>query len=140
MLVATHQPVYDAKTMDERWDEMFVRFRTDHLRHAPLVWPSSSSMSLAAIGVYGVVAFSVCQRTREIGIRAALGADRRSLLILVLRQRGWILTAGLVPGRVAALAAATGLRSLVQDVSAQQIAAGLAGTALVLGWCASSRR
>ena len=109
-------------------------------RIAVLLWFGLLALILAAIGVSGVVAFSVSERTREIGIRAALGADRRSLLILVLRQRGWILTAGLVPGRVAALAAATGLRSLVQDVSAQQIAAGLAGTALVLGWCASSRR
>lgn len=71
-----------------------------------LIWFGLLALSLAAIGVYGVVAFSVSQRTREIGIQAALGADRPRLILLFLRQRVWILGAGLAPGMLAGFAAA----------------------------------
>jgi predicted permease len=107
------QPVFDAKTLDERLREALAPYQ---IVSGLLVWFSSLALILAAVGVYGVVAFSVSQRTREIGIRAALGAGRGALLRLLLRQGLWVLCAGLLIGLPCSFAAALGLRSLLADV------------------------
>jgi ABC-type antimicrobial peptide transport system permease subunit len=60
------------------------------------------AMLLAATGLYGVIAFLVAQRTREIGVRMALGADRRAVLGLVLRRSAVLVVAGVATGLVAA--------------------------------------
>jgi predicted permease len=60
------------------------------------------AMLLAATGLYGVIAFLVAQRTREIGVRMALGADRRSVVGLVLRRSAGLVAAGVATGLVAA--------------------------------------
>src|SRR5205823_8870465 len=62
------------------------------------------AMILAAIGVYGVVAYSVGQRVREIGIRMALGARREDILAMIVRQSSASLAIGLVVGFIAAFA------------------------------------
>ncbi len=69
---------------------------------------------LAAIGVYGLISYSVARRTSEIGIRLALGADTRSLLWLVLRESLLLLTAGLAIGLPLALATAHGLGTFLK--------------------------
>ena len=71
---------------------------------------------LCAVGIYGVTSYSVAQRTREIGIRVALGADRRSVLRLVLRQGLMLAGMGTAIGLVLAAAGSTLLESLLYGV------------------------
>ncbi|MEA3245974.1 MAG: ABC transporter permease [Gemmatimonadota bacterium] len=68
---------------------------------------------LAAVGLYGVLAYSVAQRTREIGVRMALGADRGAVRGMVLRQVGLMAAIGVPVGVAGALALARGARSLL---------------------------
>ncbi len=78
---------------------------------------SSLAMVLAAIGIYGVVACTVAQRTREIGIRLALGAGGRDVLRLVVGQAMRPVLAGALVGIAGALALSRVLRSLLFGVS-----------------------
>jgi len=71
---------------------------------------------LCAIGIYGVTSYSVAQRTREIGIRVALGADRASVMRLVLRQGLMLAAVGTAIGLVIAGAGSTFLESLLYGV------------------------
>jgi predicted permease len=57
-----------------------------------------AALAMATIGLYGIMAFSASSRTREIGVRMALGADRRNVLVLILRQGAWQLGLGLAVG------------------------------------------
>jgi predicted permease len=75
------------------------------------------AMTLAAIGTYGVIAYSVSQRTAEFGLRMALGAQRFDLLSLVLLQAGKLVLVGTAAGMLLALALAQALRSLIYQVS-----------------------
>src|SRR3989440_6630637 len=92
---------------------------------------------LAAIGIYGVMAVAVVQRTKEIGIRMALGAVRRDVLALVVRQGFALAAAGLALGVLGALALTRVMRSLLFSVRPTDptrfggIVALLAGIALV---------
>jgi predicted permease len=72
---------------------------------------------LAAIGLYGVIAFSVTRRTREIGVRMALGAKPAGVLSMVMRQGFSIVAIGLVAGALLAAAAAAALRGLLYGIS-----------------------
>jgi putative ABC transport system permease protein len=74
------------------------------------------ALTLAAIGIYGVMAYSVRQRTREIGTRVALGADRGAIVRLVMRQGAIITVAGLTAGLVIGLATARTLSSILFGV------------------------
>ena len=79
------------------------------------------AMLLAAIGIYGVIAYSVAQRTREIGIRMALGAQRADVLKMILRQSMIIIGVGLTIGLVGAFALTRWMGSLLYGVSAHDL-------------------
>jgi predicted permease len=87
---------------------------------------------LAAIGLYGVIAFSVTRRTREIGVRMALGAKPSGVLSMVMRQGLVIVAVGLVTGSLLAALAATALRGLLYGITPfDAVAWGLALTAMI---------
>ena len=86
---------------------------------------------LAAAGIYGLIAYSVAMRTREFGIRMALGATRQRILGSVIREGFGLALAGVVLGTVAAFFATRGLRNLVWQVSTLDPAT-FAGVALLL--------
>jgi ABC-type antimicrobial peptide transport system permease subunit len=75
------------------------------------------ALLLASIGIYGILAGSVTERTREIGVRAALGATRADILALVLRQGMTMTGAGVAIGLGAALGAARALDAMLFGVS-----------------------
>ena len=76
------------------------------------------AMLLGAIGLYGVISYSVAQRTRELGIRAALGAARTDLARLVITQGMWLVGIGLAVGLVAALGLTQFLKGMLYGVTA----------------------
>jgi len=90
-----------------------------------------SALLLSAIGIYGVLAALVSDRTREIGIRMALGADSGSVRRLVLGQTLWFTACGLAIGMVGALAASRLLAHFLFAVSARDPASLLATVGLV---------
>ena len=106
---------------------------TNKLRSTLLTVFASVALLLAAIGIYGVISYSVQQRTREIGIRAALGAGRAKLMHMFLRQGLVVLAAGLMPGLAAGFAAAIGLRSLFGETVASNSIPALSFTAAIVG-------
>src|SRR4029079_14451868 len=77
------------------------------------------ALLLAVIGIYGVVSYSVVQRTQEIGVRMALGASRGSVLRMVVGQAALLIAAGVALGTGASLALASYMRSLLYQVSAR---------------------
>ncbi len=108
-------PVYEAKTLQEH---MRLALFTLHAGAVAVGSFALLAMILAAIGIYGVMAYSVAQRTQEIGIRMALGARAIDVWKMVLRQ-GVVLTAiGMVCGLVFAVAVSRIVASLLYGVSA----------------------
>jgi ABC-type antimicrobial peptide transport system permease subunit len=89
------------------------------------------ALTLASVGLYGVMAYSVAQRTREIGVRMALGADRAQVLTMVLRQAMTLVAIGLALGVTGALALARVVTRLLFGTSATDPAT-FAGVCLTL--------
>jgi putative ABC transport system permease protein len=126
-------PVYDVRTLME------ARQRADWLARLwgqLLAWAAGAGALLACVGVYGVVGRSVARRTNEIGVRMALGADRRAVLGLVFSQSLRFSLVGLAAGLVGALALTQALSGLLYGVSASDPWSLLA-SALALGLVAA---
>ena len=93
------------------------------------------ALVLAVVGLYGAVAYSVSRRTREIGVRMALGAQRASVYQLILKEAGWLTVFGIAAGLACSVRAATLIRSLLFGVTAWD-ASTLGAVAGLLGVCA----
>jgi putative ABC transport system permease protein len=109
------QPVTDIKTLMQIRDDSLVNSKVTSLLLAAF---AGLALLLAATGLFGVISFLVSQRTREIGIRIALGAQTASVLMMVLNQGLKMVIAGLAIGALAALAATGAVKGLLFGVSA----------------------
>jgi putative ABC transport system permease protein len=121
-------PVTQLETMDEVVSRSIARPR---FTMSLLLVFAVAALLLSAVGIYGVTAYSVSQRTRELGIRMALGADARNVRGLVLRDGLRLAAAGLALGLIAALALTRVLRGLLFEVPPTDPATH-AGVALIL--------
>jgi predicted permease len=90
------------------------------------------ALVLGVVGLYGVIAYSVSQRTREIGVRMALGAQRGSVYRMILREAGWLIGAGVVVGLGCSVGAGILMRTMLFGVRAWDVTT-LAAVAGVLG-------
>lgn len=106
-------PVTEMKTAEQRMDESVSepRFRTLLIGAFALM-----ALSLATIGIYGVISYSTTQRTRELGIRAALGSPRLDIIRLVVGQALLLSLAGIAVGLIGALALTRYLASMLYRV------------------------
>ena len=110
------QPVYDIKTMEEVIGDSLAKRRLNMLLIAIF---AAVALLLAAVGIYGVMSYSVVQRTHEIGIRMALGATRGDVLRLVVRQGMFLVVVGLGIGLIAAFMLTKVLDSVLFGVTSK---------------------
>ena len=110
-----------------------------------LGWFAALALLLAGLGIYGVIAYGVTQRTYEIGLRQALGADRGSVLGLIVAEGLRLTGTGLLVGLVATLATGQLIRSLLVNVTVTDpvtllaVALLLAGVAGLASWIPARR-
>jgi len=127
------QPIYGIATMKQVVE---ASVSTRRITLILLCLFGALALLLAAIGIYGVISYSVAQRTREIGIRVALGAQRSDVMRLVLSQGARIAGAGVAAGTLASLALTRLMSKLLFSVSAADpptfaaVAIGLTGVAM----------
>jgi macrolide transport system ATP-binding/permease protein len=123
--------VSDEATMNEKIDETQAA-----LLHRFSAWLvggfATLALILGVVGLYGVIAYSVNQRTREIGVRMALGAQRSSVYRLIMQEAGWLTVAGLAIGLVCSVGTSMLIRKLLFGVQAWD-GMTLGGVAVLLG-------
>jgi len=107
-------PVTRVETMDAALADSIA---TERLMTSLLLAFAGVALVMAAAGLYGVIAYTVTQRTQEIGVRMALGADPRAVVRLVAAEGLRLTAAGMVAGTLAAAVVSRALRGMLFDVS-----------------------
>jgi putative ABC transport system permease protein len=123
------QPLADVRTVEDLRDDSLA---ADRLRMWLVTAFSTIALVLAGIGIFGVIAYSVAQRTHEIGVRAALGASRGRLMGLVMRHAAMLTAFGLALGLAGAVGATRFMSALLFGVQPNDVVS-LAGAAASLG-------
>jgi putative ABC transport system permease protein len=142
LLIDKDQPVYAVQTMKQLMSESVSRER---FNMTLLTVFAAVALVLAAVGVYGVMSYSVAERRHEIGIRMALGASSRDVLGMILRQTASLALAGLGIGIFAAVMLTRLMTGLLYEVSATDgvtfavVSALLAGVALAATYVPARR-
>jgi ABC-type antimicrobial peptide transport system permease subunit len=121
-------PLYDIRTMEEAVSRSLS---TRRLTNVLLTAFAAAAFVLAAMGIYGVISIGVAARTREFGVRLALGAQPRNLLRLVVGQGAWLAAAGIAVGLIGATWVVRFLRTLLYGVSAFDVPTFLGVTGLL---------
>ena len=141
-VIDPHLPLYNVKTLGTEIDGSLVQERL-------VTWLSSAfgllATLLTALGLYGVLTFSVARRTREIGIRVALGAQRRDVFKLIMIRGVVLVAVGVLVGAGASVALSRVMESLLFGVEANNVvtlvgvSVGLIAVALVACWIPARR-
>jgi macrolide transport system ATP-binding/permease protein len=136
LAVAIHQIDPNIATSDGTTMTDLIDDSTSAYLHKSSAWLvggfAGLALVLSVVGLYGVIAYSVSQRTREIGVRMALGAERSSVYRLVLKEAGKLTVIGIVAGLVSSMAASMLMRKMLFGIQAWD-APTLACVTLVLG-------
>jgi ABC-type antimicrobial peptide transport system permease subunit len=101
-------------------DRLISQSSSVFMRRFPLLLVgvfAGTALILAIVGIYGVVSYSVAQRSREMGIRLALGAQPRNLVSMIVREGGWITAGGVAIGIVATLIASRFVAKMLYGVA-----------------------
>ena len=106
-------PIFDVKTQTEQIDELLLQER---LFARLSSFFGLLALALASVGLYGILSYAVSRRTGELGIRMALGAQRRNIVGMILRETLLVVAAGLAVGIPAALAAGRLASGLISDL------------------------
>jgi ABC-type antimicrobial peptide transport system permease subunit len=109
-----HVPLSRIKTQEQQVDESIA---SDRLFASLGVAFALLALLLSCIGLYGLMGYNVARRTREIGVRMALGATRRQVAFPIVREALWLVGIGLAAGLPAALALGRIIKSHLYDVS-----------------------
>jgi putative ABC transport system permease protein len=136
------QPVTDVKPMDQVVGNALAEARFDTVLLAGF---AEIAFLLCAVGIYGVISYDTTQRTREIGIRMALGAQARDVRRLIVRQGAWLAGCGIALGLAAALALTRLMASMLYGVKPSDfptfaVMAALLGAVALLASYLPSRR
>jgi predicted permease len=135
-------PLMDVRTQRQQIDATIVQERVFASLTAAF---GILALALACVGIYGIMAYAVSQRTNEIGIRLALGAERRQVRGMVLKEAGWLAAVGVVVGVAVALGLGQLVKSMLYGLQPSDPASLvgavvlLLGVALLAGWLPAMR-
>jgi putative ABC transport system permease protein len=116
-LVHEQAPALALDSVTTMEDRVMTSLAKPRLYAVVLEWFAVFALLIAGVGLFGVLSFSVAQRTREIGVRSALGAQARDIVALVLGQALWIVGIGVLIGLAAALAGVRLLSAFLYGIS-----------------------
>ena len=133
---AIHQIDPGIGTMGEATMNQLISNSETAYMHRSSAWLvggfAAMALLLGVVGLYGVIAYSVSQRTREIGVRMALGAQKSSVYRMILKEAGWLTGLGIFAGLVCSIAAATLMRKVLFGIRSWDMPT-LVGVAVLLG-------